>query len=995
MLIQLMADDGFKMKYSSATDGGEYHGPCAFCLRETGDGGDDRMVVHPEKSDCGKYFCRRDENHRGDGIDYLREFRGLGFRQACEILGVERQFNRNGQHERRGKTAWTPKPESMPPQAWREQARALVMKARTNLFGDTELGQSALRKLQETRFLSLKTIRDAHLGLLPEARWIPKERWDIEVGPGEKSNMWIPAGLLIPVMRDGEVIALTVRRRSDDCPRYVKITQSSNRCLWCGPSGKEARAAVVVESILDCWLLHETLPTDIAVIATGFASGRPDAETAAHMQEIPHVLVGLDGDGAGAEQALGWWERNIPNTSRLAYPKRYRAKDPGELAAVAGAGILRPWVEVGIEIAASRRAQSLGPRSGAVDAEKHEPSSAEQFTPVSGSLALELPAPVIAPKEVTLEAGLSHDMRVVLVRDPATLEDSLRHISGFDGVIGLDTETTPLPQFAREPKAALDPRKSRPRTLQFCTGDRVDIIDLNRVDIAALALVTERDWVGHNAVFDLKVLRAAGLNPSTPDCTQLQANVMHNGLASLQKLADEHLKLRLDKEARVGDWSGDLTHEQVEYAARDAWATLLLHRRLHEQVERRDLTRLYRLLRQSQPAVATMALAGIGLDLEAHERLVTEWKAEFAQAMADVRTLLGDNFRPESYREVSELLRATLDEDTLKRWPRTDKGNLSTDADSLAIRKDIPALAAIIRARSTGHALSQFGKSMAATAVDGRLYPELIIGAQSTGRFSCQNPSLFNVNRDPRLRSVFVPGPGRVLVSSDLAQIQLRACSLVSRDWRLMRAMEHGEDLHRLSTALIMGKRPEDVRPEERAKIKPVNFGLLFFMSADGLWRYARSKYGVDMSIEEAGRFRRAFFEAYPGIKEWHGYVRARVRHVGKVSTPCGRWSKFGGSGELSLPAAAAHVIQGAESEVMLASLGRLPDALRGLDAVPILAVHDEILLSVRPGDVEATERAVQAAMEQGMRDVFPNAPLLGLVDAHHGPNWHAAKHGG
>jgi DNA polymerase-1 len=710
----------------------------------------------------------------------------------------------------------------------------------------------------------------------------------------------------------------------------------------------------------------------------------------------------LDGDNTGAAQAIQWWELHFSNACRLAYPKKYAAKDPTELAIAAGdVGILRAWVDVGIDIAQSRRNPEPVPEPVPVPDQpkvSNRRAVRKLAFPPSQPEAQSIPparsVPGQSSPKSSIEVGASFDMRTTVVSDATGAETAVARIAAFDGVIGLDTETTPLPAFVGEPKAALDPFKSVARTMQVATDDGVVVFDLKNMDIRELAPLAVRPWVGHNSVFDLKVLAQAGLMSASPDCTMLQANSLFGGLASLRDLASKHLGVDLDKGEQTSDWSGDLSNEQVEYAARDAWATLRLHRHLTEQVERRDRTRLYGLLRGAGVPVAHMELSGIGLDTEAHAQLVDEWRTELDMAQADVRTAFGDGFNPNSSKQVGALLQEHLDPETLAAWPKTKSGGLSTTADDIALLANHPALARIAAARGLAHALAHFGESLGALVhpVTGRVHPHLMIATQSTGRFSCTGPNMHGVPRDPRVRSLFVAEPGRAIVSADFGMVQLRIAALVSRDPRLVEATERGADLHRLTASLLMSKAPEEVTGEERSLVKPVNFGLLFCMGAPTLWRYARANYGVQMSLGDAARFRDAYFRAYPGIRAWHRRIGGQLDDCGKVCTPCGRWSMVPKLGSLGLPAAAAHVIQGAEAEVMLASIGRLPGALRGLDAVPVGCIHDELLLDVAESDVPAAEAAVRSAMECGMRDVFPNAPLIGLVEAKHGPNWHAAK---
>jgi DNA polymerase I-like protein with 3'-5' exonuclease and polymerase domains len=75
-----------------------------------------------------------------------------------------------------------------------------------------------------------------------------------------------------------------------------------------------------------------------------------------------------------------------------------------------------------------------------------------------------------------------------------------------------------------------------------------------------------------------------------------------------------------------------------------------------------------------------------------------------------------------------------------------------------------------------------------------------------------------------------------------------------------------------------------------------------------------------------------------------------------------------------------------------MAALGRLPRALAGLDAQLVNAVHDELVLDCAAADAEPAAQALTQAMVDGFQGVFPDGPTLGLVDAHQGPTWAAAK---
>lgn len=78
LLLNIINRD-VKLKRAASTGGGEYHGPCPVC------GGNDRFRVQPNQGKTGRYACRQCGIH-GDGIDYLRNIKGLTFQEACKEL---------------------------------------------------------------------------------------------------------------------------------------------------------------------------------------------------------------------------------------------------------------------------------------------------------------------------------------------------------------------------------------------------------------------------------------------------------------------------------------------------------------------------------------------------------------------------------------------------------------------------------------------------------------------------------------------------------------------------------------------------------------------------------------------------------------------------------------------------------------------------------------------------------------------------------------------
>jgi DNA polymerase I len=197
--------------------------------------------------------------------------------------------------------------------------------------------------------------------------------------------------------------------------------------------------------------------------------------------------------------------------------------------------------------------------------------------------------------------------------------------------------------------------------------------------------------------------------------------------------------------------------------------------------------------------------------------------------------------------------------------------------------------------------------------------------------------------------------------------------------------------VHQLTASKLLGKEPASVDKAERQLAKAVNFGLLFGQGARGLQRYAASSYGVVMSESEARLFRLGWFKAFPKIRTWQLRQRATVERTKRAHTPSGRVRDL--SCEPVWFTRALNVpVQGGAAEAMLAALGRLPALLDGLDAFPILVVHDEILLEAATTDAAEASRRLESAMVAGYLEVFPKGPTTGLVECGIGRTWAEAK---
>ena len=584
----------------------------------------------------------------------------------------------------------------------------------------------------------------------------------------------------------------------------------------------------------------------------------------------------------------------------------------------------------------------------------------------------------------------------------ARLLEKTEGISRYPGacgaMLGVDIETAPLPQFKHDAKAGLDPFKAVIRLLQvFDPVGHCLVFDCRTVPLEVLKpLIESRETVAHNAIFEMKFLRQAGINPLRMHCTLLMARVASGQpLLSLAKAVERHFPELppIDKALQTSNWNAAaLSAEQVQYAALDAVLARELWRELKEVIKTTGQSAAYRRLAAVIPVVAAQVLAGVPFDATSHRALLDGWQAEVVPLREQLQADLGIN--PDSGPQLAAWLEKHLDPKTLVDWPRTPTGKLKTDEDAFD-KISLPALAPLTQYKRLAKKISVYGTGYLGYVhpVTGRIHPEFLIAGTRGGRFSCRDPNLQQAPAGD-FRRLFRAPAGYQLVVADYSQVELRIAAILAGDRAMLEAYKAGADLHRRTAAAIAGIPETEVSKAQRQLAKACNFGLIYGMGGKTLAAYAAGSYGVAMSLAEAEHAKAAFFRAYPGIARWQAVAKARGHHDPTVKTAGGLIRDLGQEpGGWKLTQALNTPVQGTGAEMLLAALHRLPKALAGLDAKLILHVHDEVVLEVADRDVPAAKVALEEAMVAGFRALLPDqADMPGLVEAHAGPTWFDAK---
>lgn len=263
----------------------------------------------------------------------------------------------------------------------------------------------------------------------------------------------------------------------------------------------------------------------------------------------------------------------------------------------------------------------------------------------------------------------------------------------------------------------------------------------------------------------------------------------------------------------------------------------------------------------------------------------------------------------------------------------------------------------------------------------GAIHPTFKLHGTVTGRLSGVD-GVHQIPRDPFIRSLVGAPPGWSFLEADYSQIELRVAAVIAQDQTMMRIYATGGDIHTTTAAKVTGKSPEDVTSYERKKAKAVNFGFIYGMGAKKFQAYSFESYGVEVTMEEATKFREDFFELYHDIRPWHARMKRIVHELGYVVSPLGRkrrlpdiWSDDRMNVASAEREAVNSPVQGMGSDINLAALCdeilyKLPkiDPNWRESLKPVGMVHDSQFWLVRNDKLDFWPQVIKAQMEDTTR---------------------------
>lgn len=591
----------------------------------------------------------------------------------------------------------------------------------------------------------------------------------------------------------------------------------------------------------------------------------------------------------------------------------------------------------------------------------------------------------------------------IYIKDKSLAIKAIEKLMAKDVLFGIDIETEALSRYLHLPKAALSPNLSKIRLIQVFDGSTSVVFDCKFIGdyrIFFKFLSTKR-FIAHNAVFESMFFQKLGVKKMNIGCTLLIAKCIFHasrpndgGLElSLEALMAGFLKIMIPKDAQVSDWSvSDLSFEQVEYAAIDAIAPVMLAETLVKGLKKYNLFNYYQLIKRVQAPIAHMQVSGLKLDTEGHRHLVHEWRKRTHSGLVEVEKLTGIDGLTDH--KLSEWLQNNLDEYTLPIWPRTATGKLKTDYGTLTEFGDLPIVKPFSDYQKAKKLCTSFGNSLInlVNPETKRIHSSYKICGARTGRMSCTSPNLQQLPRDKAVRKNFIAEEGKVFFCADYSQIELRVAAELSQDINMLNAYRTGTDLHALTASMMAGKPIDQITKAERQFAKAVNFGYLFGLGPNTFKSYAKKSYGVEVNHDEALRSIETFRNTYPQYFEWQMNQAEEASVSLRVFTPIGKVRRL--DPENTYGTAMNTPVQGGAAECIEGALAYIYEGIvnNNLSARLVNCVHDEVVVEGDPTQEQEIKDLIYRSMVKGFTDVFPNGITNNITEVGVGPNWADSK---
>ncbi len=512
-------------------------------------------------------------------------------------------------------------------------------------------------------------------------------------------------------------------------------------------------------------------------------------------------------------------------------------------------------------------------------------------------------------------------------------------------------------------------------------------------------------WIGQNLKYDFLVLKWYGVEllGKTFDTMLAHYVIEPEGRRSMDLLSAQFLGYEpisittlIGKKGKNQGTMRDAPLDQVtEYAAEDADITFQLKSCFTPLIKKRGVEKVFNEVENPLVRVLVdMEYEGVKVDIDFLNEYSKVLEVDAKISEERVYEQAGVRFNLASPKQLGEVLFDILKLDAKAK--KTKTGQYATGEDVLQkmaakhkIVDDILNFRELTKLKSTY--VDSFPELI--NSKTGRVHTSYAQAVAVTGRLSSTNPNLQNIpirtERGREIRKAFIPREkGRVLVSADYSQIELRIVAAISGDPNMCEAFKLGKDIHTATAAKVYGIKEEDVTKEMRYKAKSVNFGIIYGQGAFGLAE------NLGISRTEAKEIIDNYKKEFPNIQLYMDQQINNAKELGFVETLMGRrrWLRDINSSNFTVRGFAERnainsPIQGSAADMIKLAMIKIHGEMKKTkwESKMILQVHDELVFDAVEKELPKLKELILKCMKEAM--ILPNGvPVEAEVGV--GKNW-------
>jgi DNA polymerase-1 len=470
---------------------------------------------------------------------------------------------------------------------------------------------------------------------------------------------------------------------------------------------------------------------------------------------------------------------------------------------------------------------------------------------------------------------------------------------------------------------------------------------------------------------------------------------------TLSQLAYEELGISMiDIEELIGKkGKNQLTFNKIaikeagQYAAEDADITLRLYNKLKSELDK--IGELTKLAKQMEwpliEVLGDMEYKGVELDVEFLNKLSDKYSTIIEGLQTKIWKIAGGQFNISSPAQLQKILfeKLKIDSTGLKKT----KTGISTAASELEkLRGKHEIVDMMFEYRELTKLTTTYVDALPKLVKpDGRIHTSYNQTIAQTGRLSSTNPNLQNIptrtEAGREIRKAFVAPKGRVFISADYSQIELRLAAALAKDEPMIKAFKSGADIHTATAAEMFGVKQSEVTKDQRYGAKTINFGVLYGMNPHGL------SVATGFDYDKAREFIDRYFSLRKGVADYIASVKKFAHDNNYTETIFGRRRPCPdvSSSNFIIRAAAERAavnmpLQGTAADMMKIAMINIHKKLPK-DADLILQIHDELIVECSQEDAKKVGKIVKDEMEKVHKFDVPIE-----VEVHHGTSWGSLK---